>query len=116
MYDPINIINPTTLARTSNVIEIRDNYRGEQILPVHIVCGGLAGAETAKVQVIDELGNPFDYYVDGTLQEMKSDNTGVVIYAPGKYKIVKAASAASVSAVAYCGTEVALKILPDGPV
>ena len=71
-------------------------------LPAHFICDpALAAAEVADLQISMDNGSTWvDYYVDGTQQQITDTNTGLVVLAPGLYRINKGATATA-TAVHY---------------
>lgn len=84
-------------ATTSAVASAPYTCAGPSRLPAHFTCPGIAGAEVATLQKYSAaLDTWYDYYVDGTLQQITATNTGVVAFAPGEYRVNKGATAAAV--------------------
>lgn len=65
-------------------------------MPAHFKAPGIAGAEVATIQYKSEAGDYYDYYVDGVLQTITATNSGIVVDAPGVYRVDKDATAAAV--------------------
>lgn len=93
---PKILLAAATAAAASEEFESRQEPRGRGSLPAHFTAPGIAGAEVATLQKKNADASFSDYYVDGTLQQILADNSGVVVYAPGVYRINKGVTAASV--------------------
>jgi len=67
----------------------------------HFIAPGLDVGESVVLQCKDASGNYHDYLIDGTLQEITSVNTGVMVVASGVYRLSKGATASAVSVEMY---------------
>lgn len=90
---PQTRLDATTSAGYSDSFVAKQAYAS---LPAHFTCPGLAGAETGTLQKQNGDESWSDYYVDGVLQQITVDNSGVVAYAPGVYRVHKSATSAAV--------------------
>ena len=85
------LISPTTDAATVENISVRKHS-----VPMTIIASGLGADETIDVQIETASETYVDVYQSGTQVQLSETNNTVTIYGPGKYAIVKAATAAAV--------------------
>ena len=83
------VLSATTSAGQSDEIRLDSNS-----LPCHIYTETLGTGETATVQIKVD-GSWQDYSEGGTVQECDEDNTGVLVVAPGVYRVDKSATASA---------------------
>ena len=89
------LLLPTTSATASDehVGRMDDsNYN----IPAHFTCPGIAGAETGTLQKKEFDGTWKDYVINVNEHIISATRSGVVVYAPGTYRINKSATAAAV--------------------
>ncbi len=89
------IITPTTSAATSNTFSLPQDTTN-----LTIICNGLAGSETAKLQIFEPISETFmDYLpVGGIVQCTSSINTINLVNTHGIFQLVKSSTVASVGA------------------
>ena len=96
----------TLLSATTSATQSSELIAGADLLPVHFIAPGIAGAEVATLQIKDGSGSWHDFYVDTTVQQITATNTGVCIYGPGVYRIDKGATAAAVPIEVFTGNNI----------
>ena len=82
------ILSPQTAVGTSGIFSIN---QGE--CPATVIAGGLAGAETASVQVQCADGV---FRNAGHVPQLNATSISQTIFSPGVYQVVKTATAAAV--------------------
>lgn len=62
-------------------------------LPATLVATGLSNTEVVDIQISPDGTNYTNLFVDGVQVQLTTVNNAVTIYGPGRYRIVKAATA-----------------------
>ena len=75
---PKVLLSATTSAKKSNYFYVIGSD-----IPAHFTCPGIAGTEKATLEKRAANGDSTQYKVDGVLQQISVDNTGVTVYSTG---------------------------------
>ena len=89
------ILVASTSAGQSTDFTVRGEMRAGGV-NAHLTAPGLGSGEYATVQKKNADDSYSDYYVNENLQQISLTHTGVVVQAPGVYRIDKDATVASV--------------------
>lgn len=85
------ILTPTTSAAQSSAIRLGDHET------VTLVCPGLAGVETAQLQISYDEGTTYvDYYDRDGVAQFTATCNALLVEGPGTFRVDKDASVASV--------------------
>jgi len=89
------IIEPTTLAATSSSFSLPQDMTN-----CTIICSGLAGSETAKLQIFEPISQTYIDYMPtgGLVQCTAAINVINLVNTHGIFKLVKSSTVASVGA------------------
>ena len=96
------ILIAATAAAASNAITVIHGAT----LPAHFTCPGIAGSETGTLQKKNADATWSDYVINTDEHIVSASRAGVVVYAPGIYRINKSITAAAVP------VEVSTSVIP----